>query len=286
MSSSRPRKSVLGQIDLAICDEAHRQPAVTLAETDESEFTKIHDDRNVRAAKRLYMTATPRIFTERSKGKAREANAAVASMDDEAVYGPEFYRLNFGDAVEKNLLCDYRVLIFGVNEKAVASDLQSVLSEGAGNLNLNDAAKIVASWNAISKQKSDYEDFGDDPDAMRRVVAFASRIKQSQEFTETFNGTVQQYVESKGIADDLQYESRHVDGTQNAMARAEKLAWLAGDSEGEAASSPTPSASPRAWMCPRSTAFFFFHLAAPPLRSSRPSVARCGRRTTRSTATS
>ena len=178
----------LGDIDLVICDEAHRTTGVTLADAGESEFAKVHYDRNIRAKKRLYMTATPRIYSERSKGRAREADVALASMDDEAVYGPEFHRLNFGDAVEKGLLCDYRVIIFGVNEQAVASDLQNVLSEGAGNLNLNDGAKIVASWNALAKQKSDYEDFATDPDPMRRVVAFAGRIQHSKDFAETFTG--------------------------------------------------------------------------------------------------
>ena len=224
----------LGDIDLVICDEAHRTTGVTLADAGESEFAKVHYDRNVRAKKRLYMTATPRIYSERSKGRAREADAALASMDDEAVYGPEFHRLNFGDAVEKGLLCDYRVIIFGVNEQAVASDLQNVLSDGAGNLNLNDGAKIVASWNALAKQKSDYEDFATDPDPMRRVVAFAGRIQHSKDFAETFTGAVGEYLERKGLADGaLNYVPRHVDGRMNAIKRGEELRWLAGDAEGE-----------------------------------------------------
>ena len=224
----------LGDIDLVVCDEAHRTTGVTLADAGESEFAKVHYDRNVRAKKRLYMTATPRIYSERSKGRAREADAALASMDDEAVYGPEFHRLNFGDAVEKGLLCDYRVIIFGVNEQAVASDLQNVLSEGAGNLNLNDGAKIVASWNALAKQKNDYEDFATDPDPMRRVVAFAGRIQHSKDFAETFTGAVGEYLERKGLADGaLNYVPRHVDGRMNAIKRGEELRWLAGDAEGE-----------------------------------------------------
>ena len=224
----------LGDIDLVVCDEAHRTTGVTLADASESEFAKVHHDRNLRAKKRLYMTATPRIYSERSKGRAREADAALASMDDEAVYGPEFHRLNFGDAVEKGLLCDYRVIIFGVNEQAVASDLQNVLSKGAGNLNLNDGAKIVASWNALAKQKSDYEDFATDPDPMRRVVAFAGRIQHSKDFAETFTGAVGEYLERKGLADGaLNYVPRHVDGTMNAIKRGEELRWLAGDAEGE-----------------------------------------------------
>ena len=229
----RAQQAGLGDIDLVVCDEAHRTTGVTLANADESEFTKVHSDGNIRAKKRLYMTATPRIFSEKSKGKARDADATLASMDDESVFGPEFHRLEFGKAVERELLCDYRVIIFGVSEKAVASDMQAALSSGEGNLNLTDMAKIVASWNALSKQKSEYEDFAGDPEPMRRVVAFAGRIQQSKDFAAAFNGAVSEYKERNGIHDGLAYASRHVDGTMNSMRRAEDLQWLAADAEGE-----------------------------------------------------
>ena len=216
----------LARIDLVICDEAHRTTGVTLADADESEFTKVHDNGNIQADKRLYMTATPRIFHPDSKARARDAQATLASMDDERVYGPEFYRMSFADAVEQKLLCDYRVLIFGVSENAVARHVQSILSADDGTMSLNDAAKIVASWNAIAKQKSPFEDFGDDPEPMRRVVAFANRIDQSQQFTGAFNATVEEYTASKAIETGLSYVSEHVDGRQNALMRANKLEWL------------------------------------------------------------
>ena len=223
----------LGKIDLVICDEAHRTTGVTLVEGAESEFTKVHHDRHIAADKRLYMTATPRIFDERSRTKAGEVNATLASMDDESVYGPEFYRLSFADAVEKRLLCDYRVLIFGVNEAAVARNVQGMLADDDNSLTLNDAANIVASWNAISKQKSPYEDFGDDPAPMRRVVAFANRICQSKRFSTTFNGTVQEYTEKSRTYLERKYVSDHVDGRQNALVRGNKLEWLRGGSDAD-----------------------------------------------------
>ena len=223
----------LGTIDLVICDEAHRTTGVTLAGAEESEFTKVHHNEHVSATKRLYMTATPRIFHPDSKTKAAGAQATLTSMDNESIYGPEFYRLSFGDAVEKNLLCDYRVLIFGVNEEAVARNVQGILSSDDNTMNLNDAAKIVASWNAIAKQKSEYEDFGDDPDPMRRVVAFASRINQSEQFTGTFNATVEEYTKSQGVDAGLKYVSQHVDGRQNALVRANRLEWLRETGDGD-----------------------------------------------------
>jgi predicted helicase len=94
--------------DLIICDEAHRTTGVTVAGEDESAFVKVHDDAYLHAARRLYMTATPRLYDGSTKAKAGQANAVLAAMDDEAIYGPELYRLGFGEAVSRGLLTDCR----------------------------------------------------------------------------------------------------------------------------------------------------------------------------------
>ena len=101
----------LPEFDLIICDEAHRTTGVTLSGEDESHFVKVHDAKFIRGKKRLYMTATPRIYGDEAKIKAKEATAELASMDDEALFGKELHRLGFGEAVGKNLLADYKVLV-------------------------------------------------------------------------------------------------------------------------------------------------------------------------------
>ena len=108
---TRPRQLGLADFDLVICDEAHRTTGVTLAGEDESNFVKIHDATYIRRRKRLYMTATPRLFDEAGQGQGRRIPAVLASMDDETTFGPEFHRLGFGDAVERGLLTDYKVLV-------------------------------------------------------------------------------------------------------------------------------------------------------------------------------
>src|SRR5699024_8050591 len=87
--------------DLVLADEAHRTTGVTLFGQDESACVKIHDDDFLKAKKRLYMTATPRIYDDASRAKAHEHSAEISSMDDEEVYGPEFPRLSFGAPVER-----------------------------------------------------------------------------------------------------------------------------------------------------------------------------------------
>lgn len=57
------------------------------------------------------MTATPRLYSADAKKKAAQNDAVLCSMDNEAQYGQEFYRIGFGEAVELGLLADYKVLI-------------------------------------------------------------------------------------------------------------------------------------------------------------------------------
>jgi predicted helicase len=133
----------LPEFDIAICDEAHRTTGVTLAGKDESHFVRIHQPTYIRAARRLYMTATPRLFDDSTKSSAAENAAVLCSMDDEALYGPEFHRLGFGQAVEQELLTDYKVLILTVDESYLARSLQAQFADHNHELNIGDVAKIV-----------------------------------------------------------------------------------------------------------------------------------------------
>lgn len=103
--------------DLIVCDEAHRTTGVTLEGEEESAFVRVHDNNFIKANKRLYMTATPRLYKTEDQDKAKEKNIYLCSMDDENLYGKEFYRLSFADAVKKDLLCDYKVIVLTMNRK-------------------------------------------------------------------------------------------------------------------------------------------------------------------------
>jgi len=67
------------EFDLIICDEAHRTTGVTLADADESHFVRVHDNTYLKGVKRLYMTATPRLFDPNTKEKAQANDAVLAS---------------------------------------------------------------------------------------------------------------------------------------------------------------------------------------------------------------
>ncbi len=216
-----------GEFDLVICDEAHRTTGATLAGQDESAFVKIHDNSFISAAKRLYMTATPRVFDEATKAKAEEKSVAVASMNDPVKYGPDFYQLGFGEAVEKQLLADYKVLVLAVDEDAVNDQLQSLLTDEHGELGIDDVPRIVGCWNGLATRGAD------DPAAkaagvvarpMRRAVAFASNIKESKRVASMFPAITKQLAQDSSR--DLVCEADHVDGGMNVAIRNEKLRWL------------------------------------------------------------
>ena len=140
------------KFDLIICDEAHRTTGVTLVGDDESDFVKVHKNDFITGKKRLYMTATPRIYGDESKAKANEKSALLCSMDDEEIYGAEFYRLGFSESVALGLLSDYKVIVLAVDENYVSRTLQNLITTHDSELILEDAVKIMGCLNGLSKR--------------------------------------------------------------------------------------------------------------------------------------
>lgn len=224
------QKKGLPEFDLIICDEAHRTTGVTLEGEDESHFVKVHDQGFIKGKKRLYMTATPRIFSDGSKTQAKEADATLCSMDDERLYGRELHRLGFGEAVSKGLLSDYKVMVLAVDEKYISKTFQKQIADENNEIKLEDAVKIMGCWNGLSKRMArDAEGniLETDPSPMRRAVAFSRSIKDSKRLTELFGKVVHEYI-AKHEEDDnaLACEIDHVDGSYNALERNKLLDWL------------------------------------------------------------
>ncbi|WP_272699457.1 DEAD/DEAH box helicase [Desulfovibrio sp. Fe33] len=219
------QKLGLPKFDMIICDEAHRTTGVTLVDEDESHFVKVHDNEYVQADRRLYMTATPRVYGDQSKTKAQDNDALLCSMDDVDLFGPEFHRLGFSSAVGQGLLCDYKVLVLAVDEGSVDRDFQSMLADENHELRMEDAAKIVGCWNGLSKRflfDDETDAASEDENPMRRAVAFSNSIKDSERITKLFADVVDQYRDEDGLT----CEIKHVDGTQSVLERNEKLDWL------------------------------------------------------------
>lgn len=227
-------KNGFGEFDLIICDEAHRTTGVSLAGEDESAFTKVHDNKFIKGKKRMYMTATPRLYSDDSKSKAAQADAVLCSMDDSKLYGEEIYRIGFGEAVERDLLTDYKVLILTLSDKDVPPAVQSMIADKENVINADDASKLIGCINALSKQILGDEGIvkATDPDPMRRAVAFCQTIAASKKITSTYNTATDAYISS--LPSDkkdqmVSVASKHMDGTMSAPLRDELLSWLKED---------------------------------------------------------
>ena len=215
-------KSGLPMFDLVVCDEAHRTTGALRA-GEGSSFLLVHDNNEVHASKRLYMTATPRIYAESAQVKAKEEDVYVASMDNELQYGPEFHRLSFAKAVEADLLSDYKVTILAMSEKQIARDYQGLLSEGEA---LADVGRVIGCLNGLAKIDPQGMEFKDDPEPMHRAVAFSNTIKESQHFV----GLVEREQDEAALAErNLAIEGKHVDGKSGVLERDRLLAWLRED---------------------------------------------------------
>lgn len=219
------------QFDLIICDEAHRTTGVSLADEDESAFTKVHNNDFIKAKKRLYMTATPRLYSDETKSKAAQAEAVLCSMDDVSLYGEEMYRIGFGEAVEKDLLTDYKVLILTLNENDVPPAVQKMIMDKESEINTDDASKLIGCINALSKQILGDEGIikETDPEPMRRAVAFCQSIAASKKITNTFNVASDKYIADLPTEKQETMQlvaSKHIDGTMNATDRNDLLSWL------------------------------------------------------------
>ena len=203
------------QFDLVLCDEAHRTTGVERG----SAFTIIHDNERIRARKRVYMTATPKLYKPAAKTKAANEDLVLYSMDDGSaesmrVFGPVMHRLTFSDAIDKNLLTDYEVIVLGVSEKYGGKKLQKT---DEGDFNIPDTARMAGLYRVLEQP---------DPDSgvlrLQTAIAYTNRISDSRRFANSFKK-----LEMGPVGDtEFSCDSKHVDSTQNSTERDGAIQWL------------------------------------------------------------
>lgn len=227
-----------GTFDFIICDEAHRTTGVKVSTQDESNFTKIHNDEFISGKRRLYMTATPRLYGQSAKIKASEKDCILCSMDDESIYGKEFYRVNFSYAVSNGLLTDYKVLVLTVNENDVPDNIKKdITGESTKEYNYDDVSKLIGVINGLSKviKGDDGRTWNADPVMMHRALAFCSKIGKTDipgssrnvaailpKISEKYNST----VDKERFPHIVDVTARHIDGSMNSQERNKILGWL------------------------------------------------------------
>ncbi len=229
----------IGIFDFIVCDEAHRTTGVKLAGMDESAFTKIHDNTIIQAKKRLYMTATPRLYGDTAKAKAIEKDHVLCSMDDASLYGEEFYRVGFSYAVSHGLLTDYKVLVLTVgSESDLPPEIQEqVHDKDCKELDFDMVSRLIGCINGLSKNiiGDNNVTWDSDPGIMRRALAFCPNINKSGDTSSSMNTAAQLPHISEDYWESLSEETQkrtvrikaqHIDGTMDSNTRAQKLSWL------------------------------------------------------------
>ncbi|BAM98090.1 hypothetical protein HPOK310_0662 [Helicobacter pylori OK310] len=242
----------LGAIDLIICDEAHRTVGAMYSSNerdDKNAFTLCHSDEHIQAKKRLYMTATPKVYSESSKAKAKESDNAIYSMDDESIFGEEIYTLNFARAIALDLLTDYKVIILAVRKENLSGVTNSVNKkisrlEAQGTkldkklINNEFVCKIIGTHKGLAKQDlialddENKEDHNlqnkNDTTPSQRAISFCKSISTSKNIKESFETIMECYNEElkKKSFKNLTISIDHIDGTMNCKVRLEKLEEL------------------------------------------------------------
>ena len=223
-----------------------RKSKLDFIDDEEAVFTRVHNDQFIHAKKRLYMTATPKIYGDAAKEQKDNNEVILYSMDDEAVFGPVFHSLNFDEAVQLGCLVDYKVIVLASDSRFIRSDEDLI-----ERINEDHAARIIGSWKALNKYGTS-EDLHDDAKPMKRVVGFAQVINRdaknikiaSKLFTQEFDNVVNVYRDQvlelankeRDAFEEQEYEyvanhqlhcdCKHIDGSMNANQKGDLLQWL------------------------------------------------------------
>ena len=168
---------------------------MTLDGEDDSNFVKVHDQKVIAGKKRVYMTATPRVFGEAVRAKANEASAVLYDMDNQEHFGDILFACGFGWAVENKLLTDYKDLVLAVDEQMDSRGFQNRLADGTSEMKLDDATKIIGCYKALEKHGLKGE-LLTDPQPMKRALAFCKDIATSKMIQKEFSNVIAEYLES------------------------------------------------------------------------------------------
>lgn len=216
------------EFDIIICDEAHRTTGAKALGEEASVFTRVHNNNYIKANKRLYQTATPKIYGTDAKQKAEDSSIVLSSMDNKDIYGEEIFRLGFGQAVSNDILTDYKVMVLAVDEKVIQKDMQRVLSDSENGLDVDDVSKLIGVWNGLMKRNSVDKEAIFEGKPMQRAISFINTINNSKKISSQFNEVVNEYLEGNETIQQS-INVRHVDGTMNTLEKKEALDWLSED---------------------------------------------------------
>lgn len=182
------KKHRLPRWAIVIIDEAHRSSG-----SRNKQWAAIHQDSAIPAQRRLYMTATPRVWgledpTSKRRKKPTGLGIAetLASMDDPTIYGPVVYQLGLADAIDRGILANYRIVVPVIND----DELREVLQTRGPTPHI-DGLRLSALQVCLLRTMATHQ--------VRRVISFHSRIANAHQFSRTLRDTVAAAAHSTGI---------------------------------------------------------------------------------------
>jgi superfamily II DNA or RNA helicase len=194
--------------DLLVFDEAYR----TAADPEAPFATALHD-RHIPSARRLFLTATPRV--QIGDPDAEDGGAEVfVGIDDEELFGCRVFILSVAEAIEAGMLSDYRVLVVGVTDAEVH---KLVLDNAPLQVGPADTgAAMLAVQVALAGAAREFD--------LRRILVFCGRVATSTRFVRTLPHTIDALPPDR--RPDARLTVAHVDGTSSATDREQAIADL------------------------------------------------------------
>ena len=159
------------RFDTAIFDEAHRT-----AGTQASIWSLALDDKSVPTKRRLFMTATPRIYAPHVTKKAKDEDILLCSMDDHTIYGETVYKITFGQAIERDLITDYKIVVICITD----AEVRKLVKEGSRVITTDNRewdAKALAKRLALAKALDAY--------GFKKIFTFHGKVSGAKAFTDT-----------------------------------------------------------------------------------------------------
>src|SRR5262249_52059725 len=196
--------------DLIVADEAHRCAGKVL-----SSFGTVLDAELIKSDRRLFATATPRIYTTGLKKAAEEFGAEVIDMSDDKSFGRRFHTLSFSEAIKRNLLTDYRVLIVGIDDQRIREWIENRLLVET-DTGLSTDARSLAGQIGLLKAIKDWN--------LHRIISFHGRVKRAGRFSEEISHVAEWLKDDHKPAANLWAD--YVSGEMPTISRRQKLKRL------------------------------------------------------------
>ncbi|MDA8646811.1 Helicase associated domain protein [Porticoccaceae bacterium] len=200
----------LSPVDFIIADEAHR-----CAGKAGSAYSTVLHNEQIPAVKRLFMTATPKLFKAHLVKRATESGTSIISMDDQLVFGPVLHKLSFAEAIEQNLLTDYQVVIVGIDNSQY-SEMIARRTFIATETNIQSDAQSFANHIGLAKAIKTYD--------LNRIISFHSRVNSAADFAKELPNVIDWMPEASRPSGQL--IANYISGSMPTSERNRKLKSL------------------------------------------------------------